>query len=90
MSEVHARFERDRDADSITISGVLPEGETMLWGTTFSKNVRRLTDKQKRKVIADCERAIDTMGIGNVPGSYRDLLYQLIHGNEDRTEKRDG
>lgn len=73
------RAEHHGQADYIEVT--LPGGiKRFLFKDRVANIAKELSPNERKKVIADCEKQIDTLKGGNCPTVFREMLNELKYG----------
>ena len=81
ISEMQVEFNRGGSGYRSYIEIELPNGQVLTFHSgSMKEDFYRISTIEKNKAIALCERVNMEMGKGNCPQVYRDLLYELRHG----------
>jgi UTP:GlnB (protein PII) uridylyltransferase len=69
------------------IEVTLPSGNKVdLFHSIVAHCAKGLSPNERKKVIADCEKQIDSIKDGNCPTIFREMLSELKHGEFEEDE----
>ena len=74
---MRAKYQGQADYIDVT----LPDGKNRnLFKSVIARSAKSLSPNERKKVIADCEKQIDSLEGGNCPTVFREMLKELKYG----------